>query len=48
MVGRSSPEFDSKGSSEGVIGMADGCTGRRGRGGGTVPVELMNGEPFFF
>ena len=33
-------EFDSNGSSKGVVCIADGCTGRRGRGGGTVPIEL--------
>jgi hypothetical protein len=47
MVGRSSPEFDSNGSSKGVVSTAAGCTGRGGRGGGTVPVELLNGKPSF-
>jgi hypothetical protein len=47
MVGRSSSEFDSNGSSKGVVSTAAGCTGRRGRGGGTVPVELINGKPSF-
>jgi hypothetical protein len=47
MVGRSSSEFDSNGSSKGVVCMAAGCTGGRGRGGGTVPVELINGKPSF-
>ena len=46
MVGRSSPEFDSNGSSNGVVSTAAGCTGRRDLGGGTVPVELINGKPF--
>ena len=47
MVGRSSPEFDSNGSSKGVVSTAAGCTGRGGRGGGTVTVELINGKPSF-
>ena len=46
MVGRSSSEFDSKGSSKGVVCMADGCTVGRDRGSGTAPVELINGKPF--
>jgi hypothetical protein len=47
MVGRSSPEFDSNGSSKGVVCMAAGSTGRRSCGAGTVPVELINGKPCF-
>ena len=47
MVGRSSPEFDSNGSSKGVACVAAGCTWRRGRGGGAAPLELINGKHFF-
>lgn len=41
MVGRLSEESGSNGSSKGVVCMAGGWAGRRGRGGGGGPVELM-------